>query len=55
MTDNLPDALVGFSPPDVPRQIPESPPEVVSDLPDCLNSSAVCRSPGPVPRWRLAR
>ena len=55
MTDDLPDALVGFSPPDVSRPIPESPPEVVSDLPDCMFSSAVRRSPGPVPRWRLAR
>ena len=49
-TDNLPDALVESS-----RPLPESPVEVVSDLPDCLTSSAVRRSPGPVPRWRLAR
>ena len=35
--------------------MPVSPPEVVSDLPDCLTSSAVRRSPGTVPRWRLAR
>ena len=46
-TDNLPDALVEFSPPDVSRPLPESPVEVVSDLPDCLTSSAVRRSPGP--------
>ena len=55
VTDNLPDALVGSSPPDVSRPIPESPAEVVSDLSDCLTSRAVRRSPGPVPRWRLAQ
>ena len=55
MTDNLPDARVGSSPPDVSRPIPESPAEVVSNLPYCLTSCVVRRSPGPVPRWRLAR
>ena len=38
-----------------PRPILNSPAEVVSNLPDCLTSRAVRRSPGPVPRWRLAR
>ena len=35
--------------------MPESPPEVVSDLPDYLTSCVVRRPPSPVPRWRLAR
>ena len=52
-TDNLPDALVESSPPDVSRPIPESPVEVISDLLDCLTSRAVRWSPGPVSRWRL--
>ena len=54
-TDSFPDALVGYSPPDLSRPILNSPAEVFSDLPDCLTSRAVRRSPGPVPRWRLAR
>ena len=37
------------------RPMPESPPEVVSDLLDYLTSCAVRRPPGPVPRWRLAQ
>ena len=53
--ENLPDAQAGSSSPDVSRPMPVSPPEVVSDLPDCLTSHAVRRSPGLVPRLRLAQ
>ena len=52
-TSSMP--LAGSSSPNVLRPMPESPPEVVSDLPDYITSCAVRRPPGPVPRWRLAR
>ena len=54
-TDSLPDALLGYSPPDLSRPILTSPAEVFSDLPDCPTSRDVRRSPGPVPCWRLSR
>ena len=54
-TDSLQDALLGYSPPELSRPILTSPAEVFSDLPDCPTSRDVRRSPGPVPRWRLAR
>ena len=55
MSDVSPDGLAGSSSSDMLRPMSESPPEVVSELPDYITSCAVRRPPGPGPRWRLAR
>ena len=53
--DVLSEVLADSPPPDVFRPVSVSPVEVVSYLPDCLTCHAGRRSPGLVPRWRLAR
>ena len=54
-TDSLLDAVLGCPPTELSRLTLTSPAEVFSELPDCPTSRDVRRSPGPVPRWRLAR
>ena len=54
-TGSLPDAILGYSPLDLSQPILTSPAVVFSDIPDCLTSRDIRRSPDPVPRWWLAR
>ena len=52
--DSGPDVLADSPSPDVHRPFSLSPVGAVADLPNYLTSRAGRRSPGLVPRWRLA-
>ena len=54
-TDSGPKAMMVLSSPDAPGPFSESPADMVADIPDYLTGPVSQRSPGVVPRWRLAR